>query len=166
MPNCRFLVLVVLAGAVVTAQQRGSGRREVTVTAIPGVVAAGAAWTIAWQGTDNADGLVGTDEGGLLFAQEQPNQISRLDRNDRVSVFIRDTHGAGALSIDARGRMFAVERTCTDPGRSAAAGPCAEPTAIAMLLPERRTLADSIDGRPLGRLNDLVAAGSGNVYFT
>jgi len=177
MPNCRFLVLVALAicgtglkactTTVVHAQQRGTQpAREVTVTAIPGVVAAGAAWTIAWQGTDNADGLVGSDDGGVLFAQEQPSQISKLDRNDRVSVLMRDTHGTGALSIDARGRMFAAERACTDPGRSAAAGPCAEPTAIAMLAPERRTLADSIDGKPLGRLNDLVAAGSGNVYFT
>jgi gluconolactonase len=31
---------------------------------------------------------------------------------------------------------------------------------------KRRTLADNIDGKPLGRVNDLVAAKSGNVYFT
>ena len=129
-------------------------------------MAAGAAWTLAWQGTDNADGLVGTGDGGLLFAQEQPNQISKLDRSDRVSVFLRDTHGTGALSIDSRGRIIAVERTCTDPGRSAAAGPCTEPTAIAVLAPERKTLADNVDNRPLGRLNDLVADRKGGVYFT
>ena len=75
------------------------------VTSIPGVVAAGATWTIAWQGTDNADGIVGTPDGGLLFAQEQPSQISKLDASDRVSVFLRDTHGAGALTIDAAGRI-------------------------------------------------------------
>src|SRR5437868_5724541 len=89
------------------AQQRGGGQpqpaREVTVTGIPGVVAAGATWTIAWQGPDNADGIVGTDDGGLLFAQEQPNQISKLDPDDRVSVFLTDTHGTGAISIDSRG---------------------------------------------------------------
>jgi hypothetical protein len=34
------------------------------------VIAAGATWTLAWQGTDNADGIVGTTDGGLLFAQD------------------------------------------------------------------------------------------------
>src|SRR4051812_26220536 len=91
------LVLVPALGA----QQRGGGQpapaREVTVPAIPGVVAAGGAWTIVWQGIDNADGIVGTEDGGLLFAQEQPNQISKLDRDGRVSVFRGDTHGAGAI---------------------------------------------------------------------
>lgn len=160
----------MLASIVLTsAPQRGApppGVRDVTVTAIPGVIAAGAAWTIAWQGTDNADGLVGTDDGGLLFAQEQPNQISKLDRNDRVSVFLRDTHGTGALSMDAGGRLFAVQRSCTDPGRSAAAGACTEPTAVSILAPVKKTLADSVDGKPLGRLNDLVADRKGGAYFT
>ena len=91
--------------APLAAGQRGAapaqGVRDVMVTAIPAVIAAGATWTLAWQGTDNADGIVGTNDGGLLFAQEQPNQISRLDRSDRASVFLRDTHGAGALSVDA-----------------------------------------------------------------
>src|SRR5258708_7769188 len=145
----RTLILVgALAATAAAAQQRGGGQpqpaREVSVTAIPGIVAAGATWTIAWQGADNADGIVGTDDGGLLFAQEQPNQISKLDRNDRASVFLRDTHGTGALSVDARGRIIAVERTCTDPGRSTAGGPCSEPTAIAVLPPPRAMLADNI----------------------
>ena len=164
-----ILILLLMTTAVV-AQQRGTGQpqgaREVTVAAIPGVVAAGAVWTVAWQGTDNADGLVGTDDGGVLFAQEQPNQISKIDRAGGVTVFLRDTHGAGALTIDGRGRLMAVQRTCTDPGRNAAAGPCTEPTAVAVLAPERKVLADRMDGRPLGRLNDLVAGKSGDVYFT
>jgi gluconolactonase len=159
-----------LALGPLAARQRGPapppGVRDVRVTAISGVIAAGATWAVAWQGTDNADGIVGTDDGGLLFAQEQPNQISRLDRNDRASVFLRDTHGTGALSVDAGGRIFAVERTCTDPGRGAAAGPCNEPTVVGILAPERKTLADSFDGKPLGRLNDLVVDRKGGAYFT
>lgn len=150
------------------AAQRGGqpqGARDVRVTAIPNVIAAGAAWTIAWQGTDNADGIIGTADGGLLFAQEQPSRVSKLDVNDRVSVFLRDTHGAGALAMDRAGRILAVERTCTDPGRRAPE-PCAEPTAISFLTPEHKTLANNFDGKPLGRLNDLVADGKGGVYFT
>src|SRR5262245_14034623 len=90
------LLLFGLAGIV--AGQRGGrpqGAREVRVAGIPNVVAEGATWSIAWQGTDNADGIVGSVDGGLLFAQEQPNQISKLDVNDRVTVALRDTHGAG-----------------------------------------------------------------------
>src|SRR5258708_116568 len=143
------LVLVALSHGVV-AQQRGAvqpqGVREASVTGIPGVVAAGAKWMLAWQGTDNAAGSVGTEVRGLLFAQAQPSQVSKLDQNDRVSVLLKDTHGTGALSVDAKGRILAVERTCTDPGRSAAAGPCTEPTVVGVLAPERKTLADSFEG--------------------
>src|SRR6185436_18749021 len=138
------LFIAVAVAAAGLAQQRGGGQaqpaREATVLAIPGVVAAAAPWTIVWQGTDNADGLVGTEDGGLLFAQEQPSQISKLDRDGRLSVFLRDTHGTGAISVDARGRVIAAERTCTDPGRNASAGPCTEPTAVAVLAPERKIL--------------------------
>ena len=174
------LFIAVAVAAAGLARQRGGQpgpsrvegpqpAREATVLAISGVVAsaaAGAVWTIAWQGTDNADGIVGTEDGGLLFAQEQPSQISTLDRDGRRSVFLSDTHGTGAISVDARGRIIAVERTCTDPGRNASAGPCTEPTAVAVLAPERKILADNVDGKPLGRLNDLVAAKNGSVYFT
>src|SRR4030095_7622914 len=96
--------------------------REVTIAAIPGVIAAGTKWQEVWQGTDNADGIVGTSDGGLLFAQEQPNTIRKLDTNDRSTVVVRDTHGAGSVAIDAAGRILAVQRTCTDPGRGNA--PC------------------------------------------
>jgi gluconolactonase len=170
MKAVRSIVACSLLSSAVTvalAAQRGgelSGPRDVTITAITGVVAANATWSLAWQGTDNADGIVGTADGGLLFAQEQPNRISKLDGNDKASVFLEDTHGTGAIAIDAKGRVLAVERTCTDPGRQPAQ--CTEPTVVGVLAPERKTLADSVDGKPLGRLNDLVADKKGGVYFT
>ena len=158
-----FLSLLTTALA---AQRGGAGQgaREVTVTAIPGVVAAGVTWQIAWQGTDNADGLVGTSDGGLLFAQEQPRRISKLDTMDRVSVFLADTHGAGSIGIDAKGRIVAVERTCTDPGGRPEQ--CFEFPAVSVLTPARVVLADRFEGKPLGRLNDLVVDAKGRVYFT
>ena len=147
--------------------QRGGatpGARDVQVSAIPGVVAAGASWSIAWQGTDNADGLVGTSDGGLLFAQEQPRRISKLDAMDRVSVILNGTHGVGSLAIDSMGRIVAVERTCTDPGGRP--DQCIESPAVSVLTPTRTVLADTFEGKPLGRLNDLVVDGRGTVYFT
>ena len=163
--------LLALGASLAAQQKRGGGRgfaqpegtRAVTVTAIPGVVAAGAQWTLAWQGTNNADGIIASSDGGLLFAQEQPNRISKLDKNNKVSVFLEDTHGTGALSIDAKGQLLAVERTCTDPGRQGP--PCTEATAVAVLAPVRKLLADNFDGKSLGRLNDLIADKKGGVYF-
>lgn len=162
-----LVVATVAYTAASLAAQRGGqpqGARDVTITAIPGVVDANSRWLLAWQGTDNADGIVGTDDGGLLFAQEQPNRISKLDANDKVSVVIEDTNGTGAIAIDSTGRVLAVQRTCTDPGRQPAQ--CTEPTRVAVLSPERTVLADSFNGKPLGRLNDLVADNKGGVYFT
>jgi len=37
---------------------------------------------------------------------------------------------------------------------------------VGILAPERRTIAESFDGKPLGRLNDLVADSKGGAYFT
>jgi gluconolactonase len=138
-------------------------QRDVTITEIPGVIAGGAKWTLAWQGTDNADGIAGTADGALLFAQEQPSRISKLDRNGKVSIYLEDTHGAGAVAIDSRGRILTVQRTCTDPGGKPAQ--CTEPTAVAVLAPERKRLAESFEGKSLGRLNDLAVDKKGGVYF-
>ncbi len=159
-----FVTLLCLFGSALGLSQV---LREVRVTEIPGVVMAGAKWTLAWSGTDNADGIVGTADGGLIFAQEQPNQVSKLDKDDRVSVLLKDTHGAGSLSMDSKGRILAVLRTCTDPGNAGRGitAPCTEPTAVAILSPERKTLADNFEGKSFGRPNDLVAAKNGGVYF-
>jgi len=155
----RGLFICVAALSQIAAAQQ----KDITVTEIPGVIAAGAKWTLAWQGTDNADGIVGTSDGGLLFAQEQPSRVSKLDKNDKVSVYLEDTHGTGALAIDSKGRILAAQRTCTDPGKQPAR--CTEPTAVGVLAPERKLLADNIGGKGLGRLNDLTVNKMGGVYF-
>src|SRR5207247_2091459 len=94
-PHAIVFVLVACLSAL------GQEVRDASVTAIPGVIAAGARWTLVWQGRDNADGLVGTPDGGLLFAQEQPSRVSKLDRDDKVSVYVENTHGSGSLALDA-----------------------------------------------------------------
>jgi gluconolactonase len=133
---------------------------------IPGVIAAGATWQQAWQGFDNADGILGTPDGNVLFAQEQPSTIRKLDQNDFDSAYVKDTHGAGSVGMDSAGRLIAVQRTCTDPGRAPL--PCDEPTKVSIIYPEgeRRVLADNVEGRPLARLNDLVVATTGTVFFS
>lgn len=130
--------------------------REVTVTGIPGIVAAGAQWLQIWQSTgNNGDGLLGAPDGSLLVAQNDLSQVLKIDTNNRASVYLTDTHTAGSLSLDAQGRLLSVQR--------------AVPMAVAYLAPEKKILADTYQGKPLGdlgRLNDLVADRRGGAYFT
>ena len=148
------------AGAA-SAQALLAGEHPAPITAIPGVIDAGARWEIVTAGFNNMDGMVGMADGGVLFAQEQTNSIRRLDPAGHETVYVADTHGAGAVSLDVKGRLYAVQRTCTDPGLHL--GPaCLEQPMVGQLLPERRMLTNTLpDGKPLGRVNDIVADGKG-----
>ncbi len=160
------VTLLGAASGPAGAQQLLPGERPAAVTEIPGVVAAGATWELVWADFNTADGIVGTADGGLLFAQEQTDSIRKLDANNKEYVFVANAHGPGAVSMDSEGRVYAVERTCTDPGRWHAAS-CPELTRVAIVAPEEKILANSFpDGKPLGRLNDLIADGKGGAYFT
>ena len=59
---------------------------EYSVTAIPGVIAAGQKWTKVWE-TDgnNADGLLADKNGDLLIAQNHNSAVVKLDRTGKVS---------------------------------------------------------------------------------
>ncbi|MBV9769400.1 MAG: SMP-30/gluconolactonase/LRE family protein [Bryobacterales bacterium] len=167
----QVLLVAVLSISQLVAQQRNfpqpPAAKDVTISGIPGVIDPGAKWMLVWQGNENADGIVGFN-GGLLFAQEQTNHVNRLDKNDKFSVYLANGHGPGAVAIGPKGRIIVVERTCTDPGGHMGGKPdqCIEPTDVAALTPTRKVLADSFDGKGLGRVNDLVADKKGGVYFT
>ncbi len=160
--------VIMLGGArgPAFAQQLLAGERAATVTEIPGVIAADAKWELVWADFRTADGIVGTTDGGLLFAQEQGDTIRKLDVNNKEYVYMTDAHGPGALSMDTQGRLYAVQRTCTDPGLWHSAS-CPELPRVSIVAPEQKILANSFpDGRSLGRLNDLIADGKGGAYFT
>jgi gluconolactonase len=160
------LVVWLTCAPSMSAQSLLAGERTAEVTGIPGVVAAGAKWELIWAGFQTADGIVGTADGGVLFAQEQSDTIRKLDASGKEYIYVRDAHGPGAVSLDAEGRLFAVQRTCTDSARPFYQS-CQELTMVAMLAPERRVLASSFaDGRTLGRLNDVMADGKGGAFFT
>jgi hypothetical protein len=73
------------------------GVRDYTVQAIPGVIAAGQKWTFHWQEAgNNGDGIIGTNDGALLLAQNDNSQVLRLDKDGKTSVAYRDTHTGGA----------------------------------------------------------------------
>ena len=148
------------------AQSLLAGERQTNVTGIPGVVADGAEWELTWADFVTADGIVGTQDGGVIFAQEQTDTIRKIAADGTEHVVIAGTGGAGSVSVDNDGRIYAAERTCTEPFNADLAG-CSELTRISILSPERRVLARTFaDGSPLGRPNDLIADGKGGAYFT
>jgi gluconolactonase len=144
--------------------------RAVTVTAIPGVIAAGAKFTQVWQTTgNNADGIVAMPtDGSLLVNQEDNSAVLRIDKDDKVSVFLSDTHGSGSLSFNRMGQLLAVQRLA-QPNTPAFGNPSApRVSGISMLWPERKMVADTFaDGTKLmGRPNDLTADRTGGAYFS
>ena len=159
-------LLPSLFASLAAAQSLLPGERETSVTAISGVVAAGTQWQLIWADFETADGINGTPDGGVIFAQEQTDTIRKLDASGKEWTVVAQTRGAGSVSLDAQGRLFAVERTCTEPLNTFLPG-CNELPMVVQLLPERRVLAMSFaNGASLGRLNDLIADGKGGAYFT
>lgn len=159
------LMAAVLAVAAPASAQLLAGEEPAPIGAIPGVVAGDAQWELFYADYQVVDGLAALPDGGVLFAQEQTNGVRKLMPDGKMYVWQANVAGAGAVSVDGKSRVFAVERTCTDPGLHMPS--CPELTRVVQLSPERRVLANAFgDGRPLGRLNDLAADGQGGAYFT
>jgi len=158
-------VCCILFGSGSSLAQQLPGEAAAIPSQIPGVVDASARWELVWSGVASADGING-DTTGVYFAQEQTDRIVYLDNSHTEYTLLEDVYGVGSISIDAEGRMFAVERTCTEPMNPELPG-CNVLTRVTQVLPERRVLANRFsDGRPLGRLNDVIGDGSGGAFFT
>jgi gluconolactonase len=141
--------------------------RNLTITAIPGVVAAGGKWTKVWQaGGNSADGILPEKDGSVLVAQEDYDAVLKIDENGKASMSVANAKGVGSLSMDRQGRLYGAHRTerrgSTKPDQESIVN------AITILAPERETIADKwADGTPLTvRPNDLAADGTGGAYFT
>ena len=158
--------LALASAAPALAQQQPGPEVAVDIAAIPGVVSGDAQWRTFWEGPMIVDGMTAADDGGVLFAQEQSNAIIKVWPDGKSWVQWPFVHGAGAVSIDAQGRTFAADRSCTDPGLGWGAN-CTVLPRIVQLTPERKTIADKFaDGTTLGRINDLAADGHGGAYYT
>jgi gluconolactonase len=141
--------------------------RNLTIMAIPSVVAAGEKWTKVWQaGGNSADGILPDKDGGVLVAQEDYDTVLKIGENGKASVSVANAKGVGSLSMDRQGRLYGAHRTerrgSTKPDQESIVN------AITLLAPERKTIADKwADGTPLTvRPNDLLSDGTGGAYFT
>jgi gluconolactonase len=132
--------------------------QEYTVTAIPGVIAAGQKWKVVWEDAgNNADGPVGMDDGSLWIAQNDKSDVVRIDKNGKASVVYTDTYTGGTIAANRKGQVFIGERALSP--------------AIWLLKPQRTLFANTYKGEPFdclgpGVLNDMTADSKGGVYFT
>jgi gluconolactonase len=146
------------AGAPKAAPPKPAEPREVTITAIAGVVEAGAQWKEIWQvDGNNADGFIPDANGDLLIAQNDNSMVVRLTPDGKLSVAFTGTHTGGSLAMNKQGAIFVVNRGLM--------------ASIEQLAPKRQYLADRLpNGDPLdclgGVLNDATADSKGGVYFT
>src|SRR5262245_17736571 len=77
------------------------------VTEIPGVIAAGQKWQTVWTGRgNNADGIIASDDGGILAAQNTDSAVMKIDRNGNVSFPYKDTNTGGALAMSKDGSLL------------------------------------------------------------
>ena len=141
--------------------------KEYSVSAIPGVIAAGARWTEVWKADgNNADGLVGTKDGAVLFAQNDNNQIGKIGKNGKVTFPYTGLNVSGSLAMNAKGTLFVLNR-----GYGGLSGTAHGYASIEELAPRKKVLADKDpNGDPMdcigGVLNDAAADSKGGVYFT
>jgi gluconolactonase len=152
-------------------QQSGPGAervpREVTIQAIPGVVAAGTNWTKVWQQAGNsADGILAEPDGSVVVAQEDYDTVLRIDADGHSSVVVSGAKGVGSLSMDRGGTLYGALRTerpgSTKPDKDSIVN------AIVELSPERKMITDKwSDGTPFTvRPNDLAVDNHGGAYVT
>ena len=148
-----FLSVVAMWSQEKKAQQPPAPEKEVTATAISGVIAAGTKIERIWTGLNAGDGLIAEPNGTLLLPEQgESNTISRVDQKGKVTLYLSDTNEAGGVAIDPKGRVIDIERKT--------------PSRIRELAPERKVLADNFEGKPFQRLSDIVADKKGGVWVT
>jgi gluconolactonase len=165
--DARALTASLACVVITSVSGLGQTQGDVTVTPIPGIIAAGARFTQVFQTVgNNVDGIVAAADGSLLASQEDNNAVLRIDKDDRASVYLAGV-AVGSLSIDRQGRLFAVRRMA-QPNTPAVTQPSAPKTSgVSMLLPELRMWDTMADGTKMnGRPSDLSADSTGGVYFT
>lgn len=126
-------------------------RDDTVAPNIPGVVAGGTAVQFIKDGFAGTEGPIALPDGGFVFTETRDSRITRIDSKGNTSTYLENTNQSNGLAFDATGRLISVQRGDQQVG---------------VLSPTRTMLANSFEGRPFGRLNDLTVAKNGGVYFT
>jgi len=116
---------------------------------ILGVVKGGTPVELLRTDLGGSEGPVAASDGSLLFMSG--STITRVDPQGRFSTYLQDASGVTGLAFDTLGRLIGAR---TDPAQ------------ILVLAPHREVLADTINGVPLLRPNDLTLDPRGGIYFS
>src|SRR5262245_40808704 len=170
-----MIVGSLLISAMIFAQQRAGQapaapaqtgpEKQMVTTAIPGVVAAGIKVERIWTGDMSADGLIGMVDGTLLLPEQGADRISKVDKNGKITPWLTDTNETGAVAIDPKGQIIALERGGIG-GSFRGQPPRPRTPRLSVLYPKKETLADNFEGKPLGLLADIVGDKKGGIYIT
>lgn len=86
------------------------GPREYMISGIGNVVSPGERWSVILSDIgNNADGLVGLDDGSLLIAQNSRGGIVKVEADGELMYPYPDTRTGGALSLSTTGALFVAE---------------------------------------------------------
>lgn len=156
-----FFVMVgcVALAAAVATQAPGRGQegpapdqsRELTAPDIPGIVKGGTKVEFIRAGFNGTEGVIAMPDGSVLFTEQDADKIIRIDPAGNLSTFLENTNRTIGLAYDPKGRLIGTQSR--DPK-------------VGVLHPTRLVLADSFEGQPLVRPNDLVIDRKGGIYFT
>jgi sugar lactone lactonase YvrE len=122
---------------------------------IPGVIRGGTTPEVVVRGLRSADDPLWIPNVGLVFSESQANRIVRLGADDQVSTFVGDLHGPLGQTVDRQGRLISLQ---TQEGFR---GP-----RVVWPRSAEAVIADTFEGTPFGRPNDIVSDAKGGVYFT
>jgi gluconolactonase len=154
------IVGCVVASSLALGQGRGGGgqegpppdpRKELTAPNIPDVVAGGTKVQFIRADFNGTEGVITMQDGSVLFTEQDADKIIKIDAAGNISTYLENTNRTIGLTYDPKGRLIGTQSR--DPK-------------VAVLHPTRTVLADSFEGQPLVRPNDLVADSKGGIYFT
>jgi len=150
----------VLATTIALGQGRGGAgqegpppdpTRELSAPDIPGVVAGGTKVQFIRAELNGTEGVIAMPDGSVLFTEQDADKILRIDPAGTLSTYLENTNRTVGLAYDPKGRLIGTQSR--DPR-------------VGVLHPERMVLADSFEGQPLVRPNDLIIDRKGGIYFT
>ena len=120
---------------------------------IPGVVHGGTPVHLVRDLFHSTEGPIAMPDGSLLFTEQDAGdgQLVKIDKDDKVSVFLTNTNRTIGLAYDPKGRLIGVESNIPR---------------VEVLAPKRMALAEQVDGMPLVAPNDIVANKKGGIYFS
>ena len=160
--NVKVTIAVVLGALCFQTREIASGQADQAPAVvgvaldIPGVVKGGTKIERIKEGFNGLDDPIGLMDGTLAFSEPGARRIHRMDTGtNHVSVLVAESNESHGVTQDARGRLISAQAWDGS-------------TRIGVIYPpgSEVVLADSFEGKPFSRPNDLIVASSGAVYFT